>query len=185
MLQLYLHLHFFLFIFFPFLSSITIVFWHSNVCSLSPLLCGIWYGLINIKYATQFIWNNSHWPLIITQCPLYSLLSNLCVQSQACTQTHGRAGTLNGANALSSSFTFFIAAFITASSLTPKLPLCSWWDMGGAGSHPWQWWIWQEESVNDIPPLMAGATSHTFAFPFIIPAFIIMGWLPDLITVLG
>lgn len=72
-----------------------------------------------------------------------------------------------------------------ASSLTPGLPLCSWWDTGDAGSQPWQWWIWQEESVNDIPPLMAGATSHTFAFPFIILAFIIMGWLPDLITVPG
>lgn len=68
-----------------------------------------------------------------------------------------------------------ITAFTTTCSLIPERPLCGWWDMGDTGSHPWQWWIWQEESVNDIPPLMAGATSHTFAFPFIIPAFIIMG----------
>lgn len=54
-----------------------------------------------------------------------------------------------------------------------------------ARNQPWQWWIWQEESVNDIPSLMAVATSHTFAFPFIILTFIIMGWLPDLITVPG
>lgn len=57
------------------------------------------------------------------------------------------------------------------------------------------WWMHGGTADNDefdkrtvlmiFPPFMAGATSHTFAFPFIIPAFIIMGWLPNLITVVS
>lgn len=49
----------------------------------------------------------------------------------------------------------------------------------------WQWWIWQQDSVNDIGPRgHGGRTSRTaFAFPFITPAFITARRVPDLIKV--
>lgn len=49
----------------------------------------------------------------------------------------------------------------------------------------WQWWIWQQDSVNDIGPRGdGGRTSRAaFAFPFITPAFITARRVPGLIKV--